>query len=297
MPCTSIDSICHIANSTNIAQNYVIPQCIGNITSLSVFSIYNSSASGALPLSICNLINITKLDIGNNILSGSLHGCIFEMPHIVHIIASDNKFTGSLDVEVINLVNLTFLVLANNKLKGQFPPIKIANKLKHFIIQNNGFEGLLTRIFLNKYNNYSYDKLNMTQLKGFYIESNNFYDNNIASLLSLLLNNNSNIEGLNVANNGKLKGSIPHFNTKYVLKLSLFSISNCDISGRIPSNVYLNNITYLMLFNNRISCKIPNNFTNTMYVNKSVILLGNLFTDYSQTFPLWMNESSPLNQL
>ena len=94
----------------------VLPNEMGDLTSLETLNLFRNDISGVLPASIGNLKKLTNLNIAFNKISGQLPENIGNASQLKSIELHMNRLTGVLPVNLGNLSNLETLSLFNNEI-------------------------------------------------------------------------------------------------------------------------------------------------------------------------------------
>eukprot|EP01084_Bolivina_argentea_P151415 264273_1 len=241
-----------------------IPTCINKLKASHVSLAFTNlpALHGTIPNTICDLQDkLFMLAINNNKhLTGSVPECIFNS-------------------------TLTAIQLSNNSLSGNIPVINMP-QLTSILLNDNHFEGSLSEIFSGDIG------LRLIQIA---LQNNNFHDNDISDLFRKWLNENDYplLEVLQIFGNKHIDGYIPDENitNNHII---YFMAHSCDLHGSIPNNLKLSQVKYLTLFDNRLSCNIPESFVvNLKNLNITLVLSENLFSVNSYSvIPKWVKDYS-----
>ncbi|KAG2720802.1 hypothetical protein I3760_02G051300 [Carya illinoinensis] len=193
-----------------------LPDSIGNLKSLVEFNAYFCNFSGEIPSSLGNLTNLIGLRLQSNRLQGSIPQSISRLVNLEVLYLHDNNLSGTVEFELFlrlrnllqflrNQDQLEALDLSGNKIHGQVPKW----------MGNVSIETLwaldLERNFLTGFN----------------------------QLPVVLPYVNLNYLGLG---SNMLQGSlpIPPPSIAYFSKLHIIDLSNNDLTGKLPSEHFLN---------------------------------------------------------
>ena len=314
-----------IGNLTKVAELYLYennltgPICneIGRLISLTQLKLFENNLIGTIPDSIGNLTNLTNFDAGPNNLTGSIPSSISNLVKLRMLIVGTNRLNGTIP-EMANLKQLVYLSLIDNELTGTIPDsIFSLQNLTTIRLQSNQLTGTISSSIGNLKNSLtglelSYNKLNgilpqsigsLINLEYLMLNDNQFKSNDISTILSNLLfcDNCTNLKAFSVSNNIGIKGDLSKINTNsnttvQQTSLEYFGASNCDLYGSLPNNIQFKNIKDFVIYNNRLSCVLPDNLIITSAddannnLNITIVLPSNLFSK-SNTFPKWMHAS------
>ncbi|XP_047156834.1 LRR receptor-like serine/threonine-protein kinase RGI5, partial [Vigna umbellata] len=130
----------------------VIPDVLGNLTSLIALYMVGNQLKGPIPSSLGKVTSLVRLDLSHNQLSGNLTLDYY-----------DNKVDGEHPKSVGKLSSLRVLSLSSNQLGGNpFKSLGSLSKLLYLEIDDNHFQGVVTESHLE----------NLTSLKEFYASGN-----------------------------------------------------------------------------------------------------------------------------
>eukprot|EP01084_Bolivina_argentea_P306059 528799_1 len=286
-------SICKLRNlkSIQIDGNNLtgsIPECIGDITSLTDWEMGFNNISSTIPESICKLTQLQQFLVNSNKLNGTYPNCFAEFPNLWKITIGNNQLESQIEAFP---ANIQIFSAFNNRLTGNFPviPKTSMKQFKQIIVYNNRFTGSLSNIF-----QYASE---MTDLSTVILNNNDFYDDNISSLLKdfFLL---PKLESLSLANNPKIRGSVLEFeNITNQTSLKYLLLNGMDLTGSLPKYLRFTNIQYLTLFDNRFSCDLPSDLVvqqaSSMNNYTAMVLASNLFScKTKEAMPLWISNST-----
>lgn len=219
-----------------------------NSTTLNVLDLSSNSLSGSLPTSLrrCTVIDLSRntfsgdisvlgnwedtmevVDLSSNKLSGSVPSIIGTYSKLSTLDLSFNELNGSIPVGLVTSQSLTRLNLSGNQFTGPLllqgsgasellilPPFQ---PMEYFDVSNNSLEGVLPS-----------DIDRMVRLKLLNLARNGF-SGQLPNELSKLID----LEYLDLSNN-KFTGKIPD---KLSFNLTVFNVSNNDLSGPVPENL------------------------------------------------------------
>ncbi len=96
----------------------IIPNSIGDLSSLEYLNLSGNDIGGVIPESIGNLNSLVTLDLSFNDLVGNIPESMVTLTNLVRIFLSNNNLSGNIPHEIGNLINVTHLYLHNNNLSG-----------------------------------------------------------------------------------------------------------------------------------------------------------------------------------
>nr|GMD43815.1 receptor-like protein EIX2 [Ipomoea batatas] len=106
-------------NSNNFQGS--IPNCLGNLTSLTSLSLSGNRFTSSIPNSLGNLTSLTSLSLSANSFTGSIPSCLGNLTSLTSLSLSHNSFTGSIPNSLGNLTYLTSLDLNSNRFASSIP--------------------------------------------------------------------------------------------------------------------------------------------------------------------------------
>ncbi len=124
----------------------VIPEEIGNLTSLTSLTLYNfyeTLLTGEIPESISNLSKLSNLTLVNLDLSGGLPDALYNMSQLTSLEIDCCHIGGELSPDICNLTQLQYLHLREADLSGQLPDnfASLMNTLEVCILMYNNLSG------------------------------------------------------------------------------------------------------------------------------------------------------------
>ncbi|KAJ3693813.1 hypothetical protein LUZ60_009293 [Juncus effusus] len=248
-----------------------IPQSIGNLKNLTMFSASSCNFTGPVPSSLGKLTNLVHLDLSNNTFSGPIPKSLFSLPFLEVLVLSTNKFSGLLELEEsqISSSSLMFIDLKENQLSGPIPHSVLGlTSLVYLYLNANQFNGSIPHL------NWGISSLQLLDLSS----------NHLSGPIPVSIFRLPNLGILNVSSNylnGTFELSLIHDmrNTPVSIDLSYNQLSIADVSSvellnsfpqvsglglascnlsQIPRVLqYLNDMQYLDLSNNFLSGAIP----------------------------------------
>ncbi|KAJ9169145.1 hypothetical protein P3X46_020607 [Hevea brasiliensis] len=99
----------------------IIPEEIGNCTSLTHLYIRKNKFVGVIPDALSQLSNLERLDISNNHFSGVI-STMSRISGLVSFLAQDNHLSG--EIPEFDFVNLQQFNVSNNNFIGQIPDVQ-----------------------------------------------------------------------------------------------------------------------------------------------------------------------------
>ena len=244
-----------------------IPQDIGKLNKLQVFSIGENNIKGPLPASISNLTKLWFLDLEfvqlssgdlsyfsnmTNLLTLHMTNCGLKAtipknfgithPNLTEADLSGNLLEGDLEHCLDGLHNLKHLTLAGNHLRGLLPrSLGSLTNLKTLDLSQNDFSGFQENMTFN------------TRLEILYLNGNEHLVGDIKCLTEALQ---------------PCKDS-----------LRILNVSNCAMKGELPENMWnMVLMTYLDLSINNLTGVIPASYENTLLYLFHLSLATNNFT-------------------
>ncbi|XP_058111938.1 receptor-like protein 6 [Magnolia sinica] len=238
----------------------VVPNFIGNFSSLTSLRLRYCILHGKFPESIFRLPNLQTLDVGYNPL---LTGEIPPNNTLRELYLSDTGFCSNLRDSFSNSKLLTMIQLRHCKLAGQFPSWVVnLGKLMYLDLSDNGFSGPLPSWLVK-----------LKKLMHLDLSSNNFsgpipssYGNKFQNLQWLIVYNNSlsgtipsllfslpSLRGLYLLDN-QFSGQLSEFHNPSSSLLDTIDLDNNKLEGLIPMSIFeLKKLQYLSLSTNNFS--------------------------------------------
>ena len=246
-----------------------------------------STLGGLVPGAITSMIDLYSLVLSQNELSGSIPDAIISRPHrwkLTIVDVSDNMLSGS----ICNSISIPTVIIASNWLTGTLPPL--SKEVYILSAAENLLEGSLGESFL------TVSGLHILDLSG-----NGARGRGLHGPLPPCLGRARGIWPLEyvMAHHNSLMGAFPHLpaTTLQMLllhdnELTLFSAVNL-----VKKDPWHEARSFLMLHNNRLSCKLSRNCSNALAEpwpadKSSLIAIGNHLR-YQDPCPDWI---SPLEK-
>lgn len=219
-----------------------IPSTIGDLRSLELLSLSDSSVSGEIPPEIGLLKQLRVLGLADAMLSGKIPDSLGNLEMLTKIDLSKNKFVGSIPKTFGDLQSLTSMDLSDNKLNGSIP-IEIVN-LSHL------------SAFLNLSRNQLTGSLPVEIESLENVAAINISDNKLSGNIPRSIGNCKSLEQLSLARNAFF-GPIPD-TLASVRGLEILDLSSNQLSGQIPLDLQnLNSLQLLNLSFNNLEGRIP----------------------------------------
>ena len=241
---------------------------------MAFLTLQNNHLTGTIPdwMSYCTYSEI--VDLGDN----NLHGTLPSGWKAKKLAFNNNYLSGTIPINFMKIMisGKGWIDLADNYLTGIIP-LEVVN---HSNIRDLHLEGNLFTYF--PFEQVLSNSL-LPSLSTFAISDNEITSNSytIDQILNGLFRMSNDIE-IVLLDSNLLTGDISQwtiFNNENNY-LKALTLHNNDIYGELPSGIKMNNIEYFTVFNNRLSCEIPQGFLDNS--NNQLLygigLLGNLFT-------------------
>eukprot|EP01084_Bolivina_argentea_P269440 457941_1 len=307
------NSICNLIFTDNLAfidmpgLSGTIPDCIFPNLRNTYFGMVGTAIEGTIPDSICKS-DINYVLFCDNRLFGTFPLCesakfnnlvgieVVNNPQLEGIVSNSFLCAPKLaDIKVSHNINMdernvpdcwtkqtTFgsIILDNNNFIGTFPPLNEFVNIQQLSVADNKLEGSLSEII----------SLNAIISEEITLSNNRFVDDDISTLLRNWINS-SNMFAISLNGNSGIKGTLPSFDEGFVKDTVTLLLHDCDIHGRIPQHLSFWGLRYFTLFNNRLSCEIPQKLISydAIPANTTLIIPGNLFkSDNQKSFPHWI---------
>nr|KAJ0225222.1 hypothetical protein LSAT_V11C100013900 [Lactuca sativa] len=120
----------------------IIPDWIGNMSSLSELVVRNNSFQGPFP---CGAAPFSFLDISHNSFSGPIPSCL-NLQDMEHLLLGSNKFIGSIPKSFRNLTQVLTLDIGNNYLSGRIPTfLGELSTLRILLLRKNNLSGSIPK--------------------------------------------------------------------------------------------------------------------------------------------------------
>ncbi|GAA0184888.1 hypothetical protein LIER_32176 [Lithospermum erythrorhizon] len=266
-----ITSLTHCRNLQHVLLygnllNGSVPKSIGNFSSkLETFHISNSYMSGIIPDEIGNLTSLVTLFFGKNMFSGHIPKTINNLKLLQLLSIRENQISGQIPDGLCEMQSLSYLLINSNRISGEIPAcVGTMKSLRQLNLSDNllgssiplSFWSLRDLLVLSiSMNNFSGSlPLEVGKLDGLALMdlSSNRFSGNVPTTLGDLIS----LQGLLLGNN-RFQGSIPE-SLGNMFGLEVLDLSNNDLNGEIPMS--LQNLSYLKIFNvsfNKLVGEIP----------------------------------------
>jgi len=271
----------------HLENNYIegtIPESIGNLRDLHVLFLSNNNLRGPLPKSMVNLGKLSELNVSLNYLTGDL-SFISSLNSLRFLDVSDNDFS-KLSCDVSHL-NMSRVDLGYNSFKE---PLPLFNEtIRYLHLAGNFFSGTINEnyckwkslTFLDLHNNLLEGRVpdclsDLTSLQLLDLGENGFTQLDVSIFCKL-----TELKSLSISSNPLTSVTIPDC-IGDLSSLSIIHMSRCGLTGSIsPSLSELHNLTSFDVSGNSLSGKLPD-FKNMTMLN--IIDLSNN-PDLSDVFP------------
>ncbi|KAL8508322.1 hypothetical protein ACS0TY_018787 [Phlomoides rotata] len=220
-----------------------IPSEIGQLKELRVLGLADAELSGEIPDSLGNLKLLTKIDLSKNELVGSIPKTFGNLQSLIYMDLSDNKLNGSIPIEILNLPHLSaFLNLSQNQLTGSLPvEVESLENVAVINISNNQLSGNIPRSIGN-----------CKSLEQLLLARNMFFGPIPETLGSV-----KGLGTLDLSSN-QLSGKIP-LSLQNLHSLQLLDLSFNNLEGRVPTNGVFDDPSKVHLESNRNLCSLSCN--------------------------------------
>ena len=235
-----------------------IPEEIGNLINLTVFSAGENYLTGVIPTSLGKLQSLRALWLNSNRLSGLLPSFLGNLSLLFFINMSHNDFEGNIPTSLSYSDNMEILDLSHNKLSGSMfqNVVGLFNQLRSLYLQQNSFTGSLPA-----------GVCQLKNLNGLFVS-----DNKLSREIPTELGTCSVLEYLDMARNF-FQGNIP-LSFSSLRGIRFLDLSCNNLSGTIPKE--LQNLSVLLSLNlsfNYLQGEVP---TGGIFKNVSGIsVMGN----------------------
>ncbi|KAM5556655.1 hypothetical protein ABKV19_024171 [Rosa sericea] len=243
-----------------------ISPCIGNLSFLRNFDLYNNSFSGNIPQQVGHLFRLRRLNLPLNKLEGAIPVNLTFCSKLRFISIAVNRLTGKIPSEIGSLKKLVDLRLQENNLTGGITPsLGNLSSLTLLSLEHNNLVGTVPEV--------------LGRLRSLSTFISNF--NNLSGLIPPSLFNISSMEIFSLADN-KFKGSIPPgigLNMPYLQHLTL---GENEFSGQIPAS--LSNASQLQKLDfgrNNFAGQVPASFGKFPNLQRLSFEINNLGTNSS----------------
>ncbi|MED6173036.1 hypothetical protein PIB30_055548 [Stylosanthes scabra] len=279
----------------------LIPEEIGNLSSLETLDLRGSFFEGSIPKSFGELHSLKYLGLSGNNLTGEIPAEIGKLSSLEFMIIGYNEFDGGVPPEFGNLTNLKYLDIAEGNLGGEIPAeLGKLKLLETVFLYKNSFGGKIppeignmsSLMFLDLSDNILSGKIpdEISQLKN--LQLLNLMRNRLTGPVPAGIGDLNQLQVLELWNNS-LTGTLP-INLGKNSSLHWLDVSSNSLSGEIPENLCsMGNLTKLILFNNAFSGPIPSSLSTCSSLVR--VRMHNNFL--SGTIPVGFGELKKLQRL
>ncbi|CAH9144712.1 unnamed protein product [Cuscuta epithymum] len=242
--------------------------CSATICHITHLKIYALDIMGEIPRELFVLKELMDLNLGQNVLNGSIPAEIGQLSKMQYLSLGINNLTGQVPHELGNLSSLISLSFGSNNLHGSLPP-ELGNitSIEELYIDSSGVTGSIPQ-----------ELSKLKSLKILWASDNRFtgkLPEFIGSLrdLTVLRLEGTLMEGPIPRSYGALTklddlriGDLSHTDsslsfTENLTSLSILSLRNCGISGRLPEWLSsFTNLKSLDLSFNKLTGEIPKSY-------------------------------------
>ncbi|KAL5214935.1 hypothetical protein ABZP36_004087 [Zizania latifolia] len=248
---------------TSMELSGMLPDCMGNLTSLQTLVLARNNLEGTIPESLARSSSLVELNLSHNNLSGEIPASLFNgSSRLITVDLQMNSFAGKIPLPH-NMSALRFLGLTGNQISATIPPA-LANisSLSSILLGQNKLQGPIPES-LGQIPNLSTLDLSFNNLSGhvpatlynkssleFFSVGSNILIGKIPSDIGHTL---PNLESLIMSVN-KFDGSIPASLAK-ASNLQVLDLSSNSLSGSVPPLGSLRNLNKLLLGSNRFEAQ------------------------------------------
>ena len=132
-----------LSTSGVIAQDWTLPEAVGDLTELTELRINGNKLTGSIPDAVYSLSKLQKLYFQNNNLTGSLSPKLGQLTELVEVYIDRNKnFGGTLPAEIGALTKLTGINISQTAIGGAIPQtLTGCQALKNFMAYSTQLSG------------------------------------------------------------------------------------------------------------------------------------------------------------
>ena len=132
-----------LTNSGVIAQDWTLPEAVGDLAELTELRINSNKLTGTIPDAVYSLSKLQKLYFQNNNLTGSLSPKLGQLTELVEVYIDRNKnFGGTLPAEIGALTKLTGINISQTAIGGAIPQtLTGCQALKNFMAYSTQLSG------------------------------------------------------------------------------------------------------------------------------------------------------------
>ncbi|KAG8362998.1 hypothetical protein BUALT_BualtUnG0015500 [Buddleja alternifolia] len=265
--------------------NGILPTSIGNLsTSLRIFRAVECNITSAIPFEIGNLSSLSLLSLYSNQLTGFIPTTLGKLKQLQGIELHDNMLQGYIPPDLCQMSNLVDLFLHGNMLTSPIPEcLGESTTLRMVFLSSNNlnstipstFWNLVDLVGLNLSSNYLSGQISSQIASLKVLNTLDLSWNQFSGDIPSSIGSAQTIEFLSLDHN-KFEGFIPK-SLGNIINLRSLDLSNNDLSGVIPKS--LEDLRYLKYFNvsyNKLEGEIPTrgpfvNFTAQSFVQNSAL--------------------------
>eukprot|EP01084_Bolivina_argentea_P135679 239049_1 len=306
--CSNLLSNCH-----NLVNIWLEGNIYGTITAANKFSpmmfiLQNTQINGSIPDSLCNWTYLSGLVINNNQqLTGGIPNCETYFAGLTIVEFSNNTaLSGTVPNWIFcNAIEpLQYAVIINDNINMDETtiPSDCLSKYMYYNYKCSAVDvtkpGILTLdLHNNKFNGKISEILSIPGhqicIEHIILHDNNFEEDDISAWLNNVFLSAKHLKTLSLRSNAKINGKLPNFDGLVInTNIEYFLIDSCNIYGTVPSSfTFGTQLKFISLYNNRLSCKVPESYVNvnSSFELQSLIICRNLFEcDENGQFPQWV---------
>ncbi|XP_071741265.1 uncharacterized protein [Rutidosis leptorrhynchoides] len=233
----------------------------GDVKYLKRLVITGTNVSGEIPDGFCDLQNLEELTLCRNNFSGKLPENLSNLKTLKILDVSQNGFVGNIPASIGYLTELIKLDLGKNQFSGEFPAsMKGLKSLELLDLSHNNFSRNGIPLFLSE----------LSKLKGLYLSGND-----LGGVIPVIWGKLKGLNGIGFSGLG-LVGDIPSSIGLFLVNLSYLGLDNNKLTGKVPIEFErLTNLNELNLKNNNLSGRISFSAKFVSRVGKKLRLDGN----------------------
>ncbi|KAG8640225.1 piriformospora indica-insensitive protein 2 [Manihot esculenta] len=251
---------------------------IGNFTNLRRLVLTGNGVYGNIPGGIGNLVNMEEITLSRNQLTGNVPFSLSKLKKLRILDLSQNHLDGNVPESLGNLSQILKLDLSYNGFSGKIP-VSLVNLqgLEFLDLSFNRFGNFGVPLFLGE----------MPRLREMYL-SGNLLGGHIPEIWEKL----GGVMGIGFSDMG-LVGKIPPSMWVYLRNLCYLRLDNNKLEGNVPEELgFLEFINEINLENNNLSGRIPFSAKFTAKLGEKLKLQGNSGLCIDKVFVSGKNEGS-----
>eukprot|EP00300_Choanocystis_sp_HF-7_P016039 c19278_g1_i6.p1 GENE.c19278_g1_i6~~c19278_g1_i6.p1 ORF type:complete len:981 (+),score=126.05 c19278_g1_i6:419-2944(+) len=256
-----------------------LPSQLGQATSLERWLMARNRLTGTIPVEIQYLTNLVAWDLIQNRISGTIPSEVAKLTNLELWLFESNRLSGPIPTQVGLLTKLICWTIATNKLTGTIPTeTGHLSNLVYWNLIENALEGrvptqvgqltamLQLRFTKNRLSGAFPSQIaNLNRLIGLYASDNRFSGSIPLDIWKLPA-----LRTLDFAYN-RISGTIP---SSLSHKIQGIVLHQNRITGQIPSQIaLLTDLQFLSLFNNRLQGSLPE-----LFVPQLLLLFNNFLS-------------------